>query len=66
MPICPDVAPFTVRTQPVLNGDWVSGGKVYLSLCLWHWSRAMVTYCDATHSVTNPPLYALVALPSPE
>ena len=34
--ICAASAPLTVRTTPLVNGNWVGGSEAYASLCLGH------------------------------
>ena len=49
--ICGRDAPFTIRTTPVTNNNWVGGAEMYASLCRFHWVQL-----DITQDTVNAPL----------
>ena len=46
--VCADPAPLTVRTAPLIGGNWIGGSEAYATLCFCHWTAAMRTFHEGS------------------
>ena len=51
---CSCEAPYSVRTTPVIDNNWVGGAEAYSAVCRFHYHRANIQRGDVFSSALHP------------